>query len=488
MTTGLSVRRGIALLLFLALANSPVRSQVCSVTETAKLLPSGGIPGGHNDMSVAIDGDKAILGMPKADSAYFYRFDGVTWVEEQVVVKNSAPYFGSSASLSGNVAVIGASGDDVNGTLSGSAFIYRFDGITWVQEQRLLPNDGAAYDEFGKTASLSGNVAVIGAWRDDDNGSESGSAYVFRFDGTNWVREQKLLASDGAASDYFGGNLSLSGNVLMSGVPNRDDYGDSSGAAYLFRYNGTTWVEEQKLLATDSVAGDRFGASASLSGNVAVIGAYGDEDNGALSGSAYVFRFDGTTWVEEQKLLETGGGANGYFGFSVSVSGNVAVVGAVQINGSGSGSMYVYRFDGTTWVETRQLLASDGPILGRYVSAKGTMVLAGYPYQGGYVFDVSTPDLSAVMPDQGPLLGNNMVTLRGCEFTSNTEVYFDGIPALAVTWVDDTTLDVLVPPCDWSFPGMGWRPFMVLGVTADVTVCSPGSSSVLSKAYTYRLW
>jgi hypothetical protein len=127
---------------------------------------------------------------------------------------------------------------------------------------------------------------VIGAPRSDDNGPFSGSAYVFRFDGASWVEEAKLLASDGAAFDGFGSSIALSGETAVIGAPADDD---QSGSAYVFRFDGASWVEEAKLLASDRAAVEFFGSIA-LSGDTAVIGARGDDDNGRRSGSAYVFR------------------------------------------------------------------------------------------------------------------------------------------------------------------------------------------------------
>jgi hypothetical protein len=191
----------------------------------------------------------------------------------------------------------------------------------------------------------------VGTSWDDDNGADSGSAYVFRWDGSSWVEEQKLLASDSTEHDYFGDSVSISGDVALVGAL---DYDDFSGSAYVFRWDGVGWVEEQKLLASDGTALDHFGGSVSISEDAALVGAYGDYHNGvAYSGSAYVFRWDGSSWVEEQKLLTSDGatydfikGSYGnHFGGSVSISGDVALVGATfdDDNGAYSGSAYVFK-------------------------------------------------------------------------------------------------------------------------------------------------
>jgi len=215
---------------------------------------------------------------------------------------------------------------------------------------KLLASDGAQDDWFGYSVSVSGDTTVIGAYRDDDNGSDSGSAYIFRFNGSNWVQEAKLLASDGAANDYFGISVGISGDTAVIGA--------SNGSAYIFRFNGSSWVQESKLLASDGALGQSVG----ISGDAAVIGASGDDDNGEYSGSAYIFRFNGSNWIEEAKLLASDGAAHDSFGISVGIWGDTAVIGAVgdDDNGNDSGSSYIFRFNGSSWVQEAKLLASDG--------------------------------------------------------------------------------------------------------------------------------
>ena len=361
-----------------------------------KLLASEGEADDFFGHSVSISGDPgnevAIVGAfldndngNDSGSAYIYRCNGAAWVEEAKLLASdgaTSDLFGLSVSISsspGNeVAIVGAANHDDNGSDSGSAYIYRFNGVNWVEQQKLIPSDGAASDNFGWSVSLSGTpgneVAIVGAFLDNDNGNDSGSVYIYRFNGVNWVEEQKLIASDGAASDYFGSSVSLSGTpgneVAIVGAFGNADFGILSGSAYIYRFNGVNWVEEQKLLASAGATGDRFGRSVSINGTpgneVAIAGAWLDADDGFQSGSAFIYRFNGVTWVEEQKLLASDGAAGDKFGFSVSLSsdsGNeVAIVGAYKDddNGTDSGSAYIYRFNGVTWVEEQKRIASDG--------------------------------------------------------------------------------------------------------------------------------
>jgi chitodextrinase len=190
-------------------------------------------------------------------------------------------------------------------------------------EAKLLPSDGAAYDYFGYVASISSDAALIGADSNDDNGVDSGSAYVFRRNGSNWVEEQKLLPSDGAAYDYFGTSVSISGNVALVGADRNGDNGEESGSAYVFRWNGSNWVQEQKLLPSDGAAYDYFGESVSISGNVALVGADSNDDNGDDSGSAYVYTFE-AQFVADFSAIPTSGPAPLIVSFSDQSMGTVS--------------------------------------------------------------------------------------------------------------------------------------------------------------------
>ena len=145
-------------------------------------------------------------------------------------------------------------------------------GTTWTQQAKLLASDGAAGDRFG-IVSLSGDTALIGAHYDDDNGIDSGSAYVFTRTGTTWTQQAKLLASDGAAGDHFGASVSLDGDTALIGAHRMMTTELDSGSAYVFTRTGTTWTQQAKLLASDGAAGDWFGATVSLYGDTALIGA-----------------------------------------------------------------------------------------------------------------------------------------------------------------------------------------------------------------------
>jgi len=342
-----------------ALLAGPASAQPCSPEEVAKLLAADGAGGDQLGNSVSVLGDVAVIGAYEdndngmnSGSAYIYRFDGTSWTQEAKLLPADGVVndrFGISVSISGNVAIIGAHNGFHNGARSGSAYVFRYDGTNWTEEVKLLAADRAPIDRFGISVSVSGDIAMIGAYLDDDKGNMSGSVYVYRYDGTNWAEEAKLLPADGAAGDQFGFSVSISDDVAVIGARLDDDNGLNSGSAYVYRYDGANWTEEAKLLATDGAATDLFGYSVSVSGDTAVIGSRRDDDNGTDSGSAYIYRYDGTNWEEQAKQSPADGAANDQFGSSVSVSGDTALIGARQDNdnGNNSGSAYIFNLNCT---------------------------------------------------------------------------------------------------------------------------------------------
>jgi hypothetical protein len=215
---------------------------------------------------------------------------------------------------------------DDNGDNSGSAYVFVRGGAGWIEQQKLLPRDAAAGMYFGAAVSVSGDTALIGAPGSPSRGVW-GAVYVFARAGGRWTEQQKLLPRDGGLGDSFGSELSLSGDTAFVGAPVADDHGTNSGAAYVFTRGAAGWAEQQKLLASDGAEDDRFGKAVSLREGTGVVGAAVD-DCGPGSGGAYVFREMGEVWTEQGKLLARGGTPDDFFGQSVSAGGDGILVGA----------------------------------------------------------------------------------------------------------------------------------------------------------------
>jgi hypothetical protein len=436
--------------------------------EIAKLLASDGTGDDYFGYSVAISGDIAVSGAYKGDgndvdsgSAYIFRYNGLHWGQEQKLSASDGVLndrFGFSVAISGDIAVIGAPYNDDNGTNSGSAYIFRYNGTSWVEEDKLLASDAAGDDRFGWAVAISGDTTVIGAYGDDDNGGSSGSAYIFRYNGSSWIEEYKLVASDGATWDSFGWSVAISGGTAVIGAYGDGDKGGQSGSAYVFRYNGSSWIQEQKLLASDGATLDSFGWSVAIWGGTAVIGAFSNDDKGNGSGSAYIFHYNGSNWIEEQKLLASDGAGGDHFGYSVAISGGNAVIGAYHDNdnGSDSGSAYIFYYDGSSWSEETKLLASDGAaddLFGFSVAISGDTAVI-----GAYQDD-----------DNGSDSGSAYIFGPGQtgDFDDDCDVDLEDFAILALAWWTDSADVQWNPYCDISYPKDNFIGYFDLDVFTD---------------------
>jgi predicted amidohydrolase len=316
--------------------------------------------------------------------------------ETKITASDGATFdnFGRSVAVGSGRIVIGAPGDDDNVNQSGSAYIFDLDGT---QLAKITASDGASDDFFGQSVAVGSGRIVVGAWQDDDNGSGSGSAYIFDLDGTQLA---KITASDGASNDYFGESVAVGSGRIVVGAYYDDDDGSLSGSAYIFDLDGTQLA---KITASDAATGDQFGRSVAVGSGRIVVGAYRDSDNGGASGSAYIYDLDGTQLA---KITASDGAALDYFGYSVAVGSGRIVVGAYQDddNGSNSGSAYIFDLDGT---QLAKIKASDGASndnFGRSVAVgSGRIVVGAYGDDddgslsgSAYIFDLDGTQLAKI--------------------------------------------------------------------------------------------
>jgi len=302
--------------------------------------------------------------------------------------------FGYSVSVSGDTAVVGAPYHSDNGVSTGSAYVFVRADSGWEEQAELRAADGVMDDAFGCAVTISGDTIVVGADQ-AGNPSKAGAAYVFVRVGTAWTQQARLVASDRIGDEAFGSAVSLSGDSVVIGASRDDDNGFDSGSAYVFTRAGTMWTQQQKLMASDGAADDRLGESVSISGDTVVVGATGDDDHGSSSGSGYVFVRSGALWLQQEKLSVAGGAASDYFGQSAAVSGETLVFGAS--GGAGGGSAYVFARAGSSWFLQSRLSAADGTNydnFGRSASILGDTIVVGAPRMwdrsgAAYVFERS---------------------------------------------------------------------------------------------------
>ncbi len=258
--------------------------------------------------------------------------------------------FGYSVAIDGNTVVVGAYGDDDAGSGSGSAYVFRTTdgGATYDEVAKLTASDAAAIDLFGRSVPIAGGTIVVGAHYEKGG---FGAVYVFRTTdgGATYVEVAKLTAADYAHRDNFGSSVAIDGGVIVIGASHYEKGG--SGAVYVFRTTngGATYGQVAKLTASDAATYDFFGWSVAIDGATVVVGAYNDGNTGVSyggSGSAYVFLTTngGATYDQVAKLTAADAAANDYFGGSVAIDGGTVVVGAYRDDDTGgdSGSAYVF--------------------------------------------------------------------------------------------------------------------------------------------------
>ncbi len=276
--------------------------------------------------------------------------------------------FGLAVSLNGDHAIIGAPDDDANGEDSGSAYIFKKQGATWGEQQKLVPGDGEAGDHFGSSLSISGDYAIVGAPRETTTGYNSGAAYIFKRENETWTEQVKLISSDNQEYDLFGGSVSINGDYAIA---------SGGGTAYVFKRDGVAWTEQTKL---DSGSGPVH-----LSGEYAIIGSSGDSENGLNRGAAYIYKRNDDQWTRQAKIFGSGSDQVEYnFGQSVATNGEYAVVGAYAHAGQDydSGAIHIFKREGTRWLKHQRLTASDRHMFqdfGESVSMSGDYIAVGAP-------------------------------------------------------------------------------------------------------------
>ncbi len=261
--------------------------------------------------------------------------------------------------------------------------------VVVILEQRISSAGIAGGDFFGWSVAISGDTALVGAWLDDERGRDAGAAYVFRRRGDRWSPQAKLTATDAKAGDYFGAAVALDGERALIGAPLGGDeayFAGDAGAVYLFERRGTGWEQVQRLTASAASSGDLFGRAVALVNDTAVIGAYGDRDNGVNAGAVYVFKRSESGWVEQAKLKADDGRTDDRFGASVALNGTAdgetLLIGAYRHDARGidAGAAYVFNRAEDGWQQQAKLTASDGTDLsffGFSVALAGETALIG---------------------------------------------------------------------------------------------------------------
>ena len=345
----------------------------------------------HFGWSVAISGDTVIVGEPDEDSAavgvngdaaddnldsngaaWIFRRNGGSWTQEAYLKPSIASataqgfQFGHSVSISGNTAVVGARWEKSNATLvngnqndssagsAGAAYVFVRSGTTWSQQAYVKASNTEGGDEFGSSVAVSGDLLVVGARLEDGCGinvggnqtsngcSSAGAAYAYRRTGSTWAFEAYLKASNPEMTDLFGCSVAANGNVIAVGACTEDsadptnptdNFALEAGAVYAFRYNGAAWSPDGYLKANLPDSGAHFGTAVGVFGDLIAVGAESQD----IGGQTFLFRHDGTNWLEPIGLTSANIGTGDKFGISVGLSSDGLAVAADSEDSASSG-------------------------------------------------------------------------------------------------------------------------------------------------------
>ncbi len=374
--------------------------------------------------SVAIDGDVAVIGARNNDgntgaSYIFERNTGGSnaWGNVKKLTASDAEsgdLFGYSVSVADDLAVVGAQGENSGGAAAGAAYVFERNlggANAWCEVKKLTASDAKAYQYFGRSVAVAGDVTIVGAYMDGSASFKAGAAYVFEqnLGGANiWGEVKKLTASDAGIADYFGYSVAVAGDVAVVGAQLEDADGNNAGAAYVFERNAggaNAWGEVKKLTASDSEGYERFGTSVAVNGDVVVVGAPYKNEGSSEVGAAYVFeRNEGgaNAWGEVKKLTGSYASINNRFGWSVAVASNVAFIGTYH-----SDTAYVFgRNEGgiNAWGELMPLFSHEvNSGFGRSVSVAGDVGVVGADNSGPAGFDTGAAFIfeKSIIPEPG---------------------------------------------------------------------------------------
>jgi phage pi2 protein 07 len=290
------------------------------------------------------------------------------WKQEKLSVLGGASgdQFGYSVAIDGNIAVVGSPRSDSpsGGEDSGAAYVFKRTGNRWNLLQKLVASDGAEKDGFGGNVAISGGCIAVGSIGHDGRGADAGVVYVYELNNGKWIQHSKLFGEDTGEGDAFGQAIAISKNLMVIGAPHDDERGKSSGSVTVFEKIDDKWIEQTKLVAPDGRAEDVFGINVAVCGDTILIGADLNDESVNNGGAAYVFVGDRNNWEFQSKLIPNDPGDTDIFGVRVSLSGETALISARRDDnqfGVDAGSAYVFVRKGESdWIQEAKLVAPDG--------------------------------------------------------------------------------------------------------------------------------
>lgn len=239
---------------------------------------------------------KTVGGHTHQGKAYIFHKESTSWNQQAELIPSDGSNwdgFGRCVSINGDYSIVGAPSKTINGhSQHGKAYIFHRNGTSWNEQTGLLSSDGGDGDNFGRSVSIDSAYAIVGAdYKTIGSGGNQGKAYIFHRSGTAWSEQMGITTSDGSSTDHFGKRVSISGDYAIVGAYKKDVTGNSQqGKAYIFHRTGAVWSEETGLVSSDGAENDQFGCGVSIDGSYIVVGAQFKVVNGNTNqGKIYFF-------------------------------------------------------------------------------------------------------------------------------------------------------------------------------------------------------
>jgi hypothetical protein len=345
---------------------------------------------------VDVSGDTAVIGCPGfqidgkwVGAALVFDYHNGQWTHQATLIPDNAPAdtdFGSAVAISGDSIVVGAYRDGESGPFSGKAYVFTRVGQSWELEAVLSPTDAQAQLQFGDPVAIHQDRIAIGAIADNENASASGAVYLFRRGSSGWDQEAKLKANLPTSGALFGFSISLDADLLAVGAPFHTHNGvPSAGSAYLFRTTDGTWSQIAQCIAEDFAANGLLGWSVAVTPTGLLTGSPLAQNDNLVSGAAYLFKPFDSTWSQTDKITDSLAVGFAWFGFSVAFRDGLAAVGASQDStfGVGAGAVSLFAVQDGLWQQTHKFNVANPTASAQFgfnIACDGNHLVAGAPF------------------------------------------------------------------------------------------------------------
>jgi hypothetical protein len=430
---------------------------------------------GEDSGSSGVNGNQFNVNAPNSGAVYVFVRSGSGWAQ-QAYLKSFNPVagdsFGSSVALDGDTLVVGCPGQDSTASNSGAAFVFVRQAGVWSQQAFLKANNAGASDNFGRSVAISGETLIVGAPNEDSNATgvnglqsnnsagNAGAAYVYVRNGSSWLTQAYLKASNTEANDEFGYSVALYGDTAVVGAVNEDSNAvginglqsnnsqSNAGAAYVFTRSANAWSQQAYVKPSNTDNGDQFGIALALHGETLVVGSAGESSASAgvngnqadeslpSAGAAYVYVRNGASWSQQAYIKASNPSPDDLFGIELALDGDTLVVGAFHENSSAlgvngnqldesaddAGAAYVYERNGTAWSQLAYLKASNteaGDDFGGATAVSGDLVVCSSHYESSSATGVNGDQLDNSAAQAGACYvferqANSFAVLSGC--------------------------------------------------------------------------